>query len=245
MKPEEPGPVKLVVGVLYSDEGLLEKGLALLSEIHGPLDYRSPAFPFDRTDYYVPEMGSPIFRIFVSHERLIHPRDLARIKIGTNAMEERLAVQSRGCLKSRNQTRPERSRRALRDGFTARLDSARRAVFGKIRIFGQPRSDNPPEPPTRTSDKRPNLPEVVPHRKVNFDPGYMDYDKFVLASAKYNGQKVYLDLGIWADLTLHYEKGRFDPYPWSFPDFKSGLYQEVFMEIRARFKAQRKPQLSV
>ncbi|MDM7925702.1 MAG: DUF4416 family protein, partial [bacterium] len=221
--PEEPGPVKLVVGVLYSDEGLLEKGLALLSEIHGPLDYRSPAFPFDRTDYYVPEMGSPIFRIFVSHERLIHPRDLARIKIGTNALEERLAVR-------------------LRSG---RLET------GTV----PERSDNPPEPfsnsPDRSSTESEtsggpeNLPEAGPRRRVNFDPGYMDYDKFVLASAKYNGQKVYLDLGIWADLTLHYEKGRFDPYPWSFPDFKSGLYQEVFMEIRARFKAQWKPQLSV
>lgn len=206
MKPEEPGPVKLVVGVLYSDEGLLEKGLALLSEIYGPVDYRSPAFPFDRTDYYVPEMGSPIFRIFVSHERLIHPRDLARIKIETNAMEEKLAVQSRS---GRFETGPV------------------------------------PERSLNLPERSESLPEGALSRKVNFDPGTMDYDKFVLASAKYNGQKVYLDLGIWADLTLHYEKGRFDPYPWSFPDFKSGLYQEVFMEIRARFKAQRKPQLSV
>ncbi len=211
MKPEEPGPVKLVVGVLYSDDGFLEKGLTLLSEIHGPVDYRSPAFPFDRTDYYVPEMGSPIFRIFVSHERLIHPRDLARIKIGTNALEEELAVR-------------------LRSG---RFENA---------PVPEPLSK---QTPSETSGRFENLPEVVSRRKVNFDPGYMDYDKFVLASAKYNGQKVYLDLGIWADLTLHYEKGRFDPYPWSFPDFKSGLYQSVFMEIRARFKAQRKPQLSV
>ncbi|MBN2201839.1 DUF4416 family protein [bacterium] len=208
MKPKEPGPVKLIVGVLYSDEGLLERGLILLSEIYGPLDYRSPAFPFDRTDYYVPEMGCPIFRIFVSHERLIHPGDLARIKIETNAMEEKLAV--------------------------AEFPNA----SGRFRNLPEASSQNLPE-------RSENLPEVPLRRQVNFDPGYMDYDKFVLASAKYNGQKIYLDCGIWADLTLHYEKGRFDPYPWSFPDFKSGLYQEVFQEIRARFKAQRNAQLSV
>jgi hypothetical protein len=80
----------------------------------------------------------------------------------------------------------------------------------------------------------------VTRRRVNLDPGIMDYDKFVLASAKYNGQKVYLDRGIWADLTLHYEKGRFDPYPWSFPDFKSRIYDGAFMEIRQLYKKQRK-----
>jgi hypothetical protein len=206
VKPEEPGPVKLIVGVLYSDEGLLEKGLSLLTERYGGLDYRSPVFPFDRTDYYVPEMGCPIFRIFVSHERLIHPRDLSRIKVETNAMEEKLAVSERS------------------GGFeTAPV----------------------PEPSSDLPQRTAILPEVVPCRKVNFDPGYMDYDKFVLASAKYNGQKIYLDHGIWADLTLHYEKGRFDPYPWSFPDFKAGLYDAVFLEIRGRFKEQRKAQLSV
>jgi hypothetical protein len=197
VKPEEPGPVKLIVGVLYSDESVMEKGLSLLSEAYGRQDFRSPVFPFDRTDYYVPEMGCPIFRIFVSHERLIHPRDLSRIKIETNALEEKLAVD-------------------LRSGR-----------FGNL------------------PEGLGNLPEGVPRRKVNFDPGYMDYDKLVLASAKYNGQKIYLDHGIWADLTLHYEKGRFDPYPWSFPDFKAGLYNAVFLEIRGRFKEQRKSQLSV
>jgi hypothetical protein len=172
MKPEEPEPVKLIVGALYSDEGMLGKGLSHLSEKYGPIDYRSPTFPFFQTDYYAPEMGSPIFRIFVSLERLIHPKEIAQIKIESNAIEDRLS------------------------------------------IHGQ--------------------------RKVNFDPGYMDYDKFVLASAKYNGQKIYLDFGIWADLTLHYEKGRYDPYPWSFPDFKSRMYDGVFMEIRKFYKAQRK-----
>jgi hypothetical protein len=190
MKPEEPGPVKLVIGILFSDGGLMERGLTLLSERYGSVDYRSPAFPFSQTEYYVPEMGSPIFRIFVSHERLIHPRELARVKIETNEMEDVLAI------------RPAQSQRPFAPAGAA-------------------------------------APEVI-RRRVNLDPGYMDYDKFVLASAKYNGQKVYLDLGIWADLTLHYEKGKFDPYPWSFPDFKSRVYDGAFMEMRRLYKDRRK-----
>jgi hypothetical protein len=154
------------------------------------VDYRSPAFPFSQTDYYVPEMGAPIFRIFVSHERLVHPGELASIKIETNEIEEILAM------------RPAQSQRPFAPAGAA-------------------------------------APEVI-RRRVNLDPGILDYDKFVLASAKYNGQKVYLDLGIWADLTLHYEKGKFDPYPWSFPDFKSRVYDAAFLEIRRLYKDQRK-----
>ena len=78
------------------------------------------------------------------------------------------------------------------------------------------------------------------NRKVNLDPGYMDYDKIVLASAKYNGQKIYLNFGIYADLTLHYEKGNYYPYPWSFPDFKNGGYNQIFLRIREIYKLQLK-----
>jgi hypothetical protein len=75
-------------------------------------------------------------------------------------------------------------------------------------------------------------------RQVNIDPGYMDYDKVVLASAKYNAHKIYLDFGIYADLTLIYSKGRFKPSLWAFPDFRSGQYQEIFLHIRAKYKGQ-------
>lgn len=77
-------------------------------------------------------------------------------------------------------------------------------------------------------------------RRLNLDPGYMDYNKVVLASAKYNGQKIYLDLGIYADPTLWYEHGAFRAYPYSFPDFKTGMYHAAFLHIRALFKGQRR-----
>lgn len=77
-------------------------------------------------------------------------------------------------------------------------------------------------------------------RKVNLDPGYLDYHKLVLASAKYNYQKIYLHSGIYADPTLFYEKGRFTAPEWAFPDFKSSAYIDDFLHIRFLYKQQLK-----
>ncbi len=79
---------------------------------------------------------------------------------------------------------------------------------------------------------------VAGKRKVNLDPGYMDYNKVVLASAKFNAQKIYLDHGIYADPTLWYEKGKFEPYPFAFPDFKTNLYEKAFQHMRVLYKGQ-------
>jgi Domain of unknown function (DUF4416) len=75
-------------------------------------------------------------------------------------------------------------------------------------------------------------------RRVNLDPGYLDYDKLVLASAKYNYQKVYLHDGIYADITMFYRKGRYIAADWAFPDFKDGLYENDFLQMRHQYKQQ-------
>lgn len=73
-------------------------------------------------------------------------------------------------------------------------------------------------------------------RSINLDPGYLDMDKFVLASAKYGRQKIYLTKGIYADPTLYFFKKEFHPYEWSFPDFSSGIYNDFFMTVRKAYK---------
>ncbi|MBD3419702.1 MAG: DUF4416 family protein [Chitinivibrionales bacterium] len=77
-------------------------------------------------------------------------------------------------------------------------------------------------------------------RTVNLDAGYLDHNKTLLASAKEAGQKVYLDKGIYADLAGRYKKGKYQPFEWSFPDFRDGRYDAELLQVRAAYMAQLK-----
>jgi hypothetical protein len=74
-------------------------------------------------------------------------------------------------------------------------------------------------------------------RTVNLDPGYMDFNKLILVSAKFLAQKIYLAKGVYADPTIYYDKGWKD-YEWAFPDFRSGRYNDFFSEVRKLYKAE-------
>ena len=73
-------PVKLFIGVLVSHTKLLPDVEQRLIALYGPIDHRSPVIPFDFTDYYEPEMGDIIDRVFFSFERLIEADQLPEIK---------------------------------------------------------------------------------------------------------------------------------------------------------------------
>jgi hypothetical protein len=64
----------------------------------------------------------------------------------------------------------------------------------------------------------------------------MDFGKLVLASFKYKPNKIYLARGVYADPTLFYEQGAFHPWPWTFPDMRSGAYNEVFLGMRELYR---------
>jgi hypothetical protein len=75
-------------------------------------------------------------------------------------------------------------------------------------------------------------------RTWNVDVGYMDADKVVLASFKRGPLKLYVGNGVYADLLLKYAKGRFEPLPWAFADFKDGRYSRSLLAIREKLKAE-------
>jgi len=77
-------------------------------------------------------------------------------------------------------------------------------------------------------------------RRVNIDPGYIDFSKVILATFKGAGSKIYLAKGVWADFILRYEKGTFHSFPWTFPDFRDGRYNEILISIRDLYKEQMK-----
>lgn len=75
-------------------------------------------------------------------------------------------------------------------------------------------------------------------RRVNIDPGYVSLNKLVLASTKNHAHRLYLGQGIYGEVTLAYQRGRFRPWPWTYPDYASERYCALFDAVRARYKAQ-------
>jgi len=69
-------------------------------------------------------------------------------------------------------------------------------------------------------------------RSVNIDPGYLDLAKLVLFSTKDYTHRVYLNEGIFAEVTLFYRDRKFNPWPWTYPDYKSEAYIDIFNSIR-------------
>ena len=67
-------------------------------------------------------------------------------------------------------------------------------------------------------------------RPLNLDPGYVTPAKLVLASTKDFSHRIYLRDGIYAEVTLHYEKGgTFRSWPWTFPDYKTSPEYHAFL----------------
>lgn len=164
-------PVKLIIGLISSQESLFEKIEILLSRKFGDVDFRSPVLAFNHTDYYEKEFGKNLKRKFLSFNKLVEPETLAKIKLYTNRIEDKFRRQEK--------------------------------------------------------------------RQINIDPGYLTDSKLILATTKNFRHRIYLEKGIYAEVTLYYAAGNFHPWEWTYPDYKTKEYIDIFNQIRRIYIAQR------
>lgn len=79
-------------------------------------------------------------------------------------------------------------------------------------------------------------------RIVNIDPGYINEAKLVLATTKDFSHRIYLGRGIFAEVTLRYDKKEgFVSFSTTFPDYKTPKYHQALLNIRNIYCQQIKP----
>ena len=161
-------PGKALIGVLFQKEDIYQQFLRHLETIEVEIELESEIYKFDSTDYYQEEMGSGLYRIFLSLKGLYPVEQSVSLKNETNSWE--------------------------------------------------------------------NEWKEAGKRTLNLDPGYLDLHKVVLLSGKEGPQKIYLGGGIWADLNLIRNAGRFEALPWTFPDLRESRYHSFFERVRENLK---------
>ena len=161
-------PGKALIGVLFQKEDIYQQFLRHLETIEVEIELESEIYKFDSTYYYQEEMGSGLYRIFLSLKGLYPVEQSVSLKNETNSWE--------------------------------------------------------------------NEWKEAGKRTLNLDPGYLDLHKVVLLSGKEGPQKIYLGGGIWADLNLIRNAGRFEALPWTFPDLRESRYHSFFERVRENLK---------
>ncbi|HPE67786.1 MAG TPA: DUF4416 family protein [Thermotogota bacterium] len=146
----------------------------VLESIWGKLDFVSPNLDFGKyTFYYSREMGEGVLEgKLLSFQNLVHPGELADIKLQTNRLERKFSVEGK--------------------------------------------------------------------RVINLDPGYIHPTQFVLASTKHWANRIYLRRGIFAEITLMYVHGKFQPLDYTYPNYADPAYIKHLTAIRKLYMEKRK-----
>ncbi len=75
-------------------------------------------------------------------------------------------------------------------------------------------------------------------RKINLDPGYISLNKFILASTKNGPSRIYLNNGIYAEITLRFINKSFVPCEYTYSNYKTLEYINFLNTVRQRYKLQ-------
>lgn len=69
-------------------------------------------------------------------------------------------------------------------------------------------------------------------RPLNVDPGLLQLGKLVLATTKDQSHRVFLRDGIFGEVTLRYHHGTFEPWPWTYADYREPVVIEFLNRSR-------------
>jgi hypothetical protein len=72
-------------------------------------------------------------------------------------------------------------------------------------------------------------------REANIDPGYLLLERLVLATGKNFSHRVYIGGGIYADLTLIYQRGAYRALPWTYPDYAGEPLRRFLVAVRRKY----------
>jgi hypothetical protein len=69
-------------------------------------------------------------------------------------------------------------------------------------------------------------------RPLNLDPGLIQLGKFLLATTKDQGHRIYLRDGIFAEVTLRFEYGAYEAWPWTYADYREEAVRAFLNQAR-------------
>ncbi len=69
-------------------------------------------------------------------------------------------------------------------------------------------------------------------RPLNLDPGVLTLGKFLLATTKDQAHRIYLRDSIYAEVTLRYQAGAFEPWPWTYADYRQDCVRAFLQSAR-------------
>jgi len=72
-------------------------------------------------------------------------------------------------------------------------------------------------------------------RLVNIDPGYLSRERLVLATGKNYTHRLYLQDGIYGEVTLIFQKGGWQTLPWTYPDYGSEPLRQFLAQARQKY----------
>lgn len=73
-------------------------------------------------------------------------------------------------------------------------------------------------------------------RRFNLDPGLLSLHSLILATTKPHAHRVPLHSGIYAEVTLVFRDGAYQPLPWTYPDYAGDEYQQILLNLRQDLK---------